>query len=51
MASLFPDKKNLLALVSKMEGLKNSDPEFTLYRRTIFECCTLVNKLQEVVNG
>ena len=51
MASLFPDKKNLLALVSKMEGLKNSDPEFTLYRRTIFECCTLVNKLQEAVNG
>lgn len=53
MASLFPDKKDLLALVSKMEGLKSASPapDFPLYRRTIFECCSLVNKLQEAVNG
>ncbi len=50
MASLFSDRRDLLTLVAKLEGLKESSPDFPLYRRTIFECCGLVNKLQEGLN-
>lgn len=47
MASLFSDRRDLLTLVAKLEGMKESNPDFPLYRRTIFECCGLINKLQE----
>lgn len=50
MASLFSDRRDLLTLVAKLEGLKESTPDFPLYRRTIFECCGLINKLQESIN-
>lgn len=49
MNSLFPDQKDLFTLVCKLEGLKSGaeDIEFLLYRRTIFECCGLVDQIKK----
>lgn len=49
MSSLFPDQKDLLSLVCKLEGLKEcgENVEFRLYRRTIFEACGLVDKIKQ----
>lgn len=47
MSSLFPDQKDLFTLSCKLEGLRTVHTEFPLYRRTIFECCSLVDKLKK----
>lgn len=49
MSSLFSDQKDLLSLVCKLEGLKEGgeEIEFLLYRRTIFECCGLVDQIKK----
>lgn len=50
MSSLFPEQKDLLSVVSKLEGLRvstNEEIDFMLYRRTIFEACGLINKIKE----
>lgn len=49
MFNLLPDLSMGLAVVSKMEGLRQqgSNIDFADYRRTIFECCSLLSKLQE----
>ena len=49
LGDLFPDKPKFLMLVSKLDGLRVSkdDIEFTLYRRTIFECCGILNKIEK----
>lgn len=48
MSNLFSDQKVLLTLSCKLEGLKDSDEiDFFLYRRTIFECCSLVEELKK----
>lgn len=46
--SLFPEDKDLLSLICKLEGLRVSDDkiDFMLYRRTIFEMCGLVSKIK-----
>ena len=51
MSNLFPDLPELLSLVCKLEGLKDSgeDIDFLLFRRTIFECCGLVNQVKSDV--
>ena len=51
MSNLFPDLPELLSLVCKLEGLKDSgeDTDFFLFRRTIFECCGLVNQVKNNV--
>ena len=48
MYSFFPDRKDLLALICKLEGLRDlgEEVDFLLYRRTIFEACGLVNKVK-----
>lgn len=48
MNSLLEDQKDLFTLVCKLEGLK-ADPQidFMLYRRTIFECCSLAMKVRD----
>ena len=43
--SLFCADQRFLQLLSKLEGLKAIDLEFSLYRKTVFEC---INLLQEV---
>jgi hypothetical protein len=49
MKELFPDLSYLLTLACKLEGLyaAREEIEFPLYRRTIFECCSLVSKARE----
>lgn len=46
---LQPQQSELLTLVSKIDGLRvgGEDIDFLLYRRTIFECCGLINKIKE----
>lgn len=49
LGDLFPDQPKFLMLVSKLDGLRISkdDIEFALYRRTIFECCGILNKIEK----
>ena len=49
ISSLFPENKELLSLICKLEGLKvgtGEEIDFMLYRRTIFEACGLVSKIK-----
>ena len=49
LGDLFPDQPKFLMLVSKLDGLRVSkdDIEFALYRRTIFEFCGILNKIEK----
>lgn len=48
MSSLFSDQKTLLTLASKLEGIKQRpEIDFFSYRRTIFECCSLIEELKQ----
>lgn len=48
MQGLFPNVESLIALVCKLQGLIETKEEdnFLLYRRTIFECCGLIDKVR-----
>lgn len=54
LSSLF-DKENemLLSLVCKLKGLyvERDNINFSLYRRTIFECCNLINKIKDSISS
>lgn len=50
MANLFSDRRDMLTLVAKLEGVHDADTDFQLFRRTIFECCNLINRLQQETN-
>lgn len=51
MHQLFPEQLQLFSLVCKLQGiLADEDMDFMLYRRTIFECCSLVNKIKDDIN-
>lgn len=47
--NLIDDLQTGLTVLSKLEGLRQQgvDVEFPLYRRTIFECCTLLSNLEQ----
>ena len=49
MQGLFPDLDNLISLTYKLEGLKSlkEKADFFMYRRTIFECCSLIDKIKK----
>lgn len=49
MQGLFSTLEPLITLVCKLQGLKEIDESdnFMLYRRTIFECCSLLDKVAE----
>lgn len=49
MNDLLPDQSRLFMLVCKLDGLRVSqeDVEFALFRRTIFECCGILNKIEK----
>ena len=52
--NLIEDLQTGLTVLSKLEGLRQqgTDVEFPLYRRTIFECCTLLSNLeQQILEG
>lgn len=48
MQGLFSNLEYLVALVCKLQGLieMNDEADFMLYRRTIFECCGLIDKIR-----
>lgn len=49
MQGLFSTLDPLVTLICKLQGLKeiDGDENFMLYRRTIFECCGLLDKVAE----
>lgn len=49
LSHLVPDLSKLVSLVSKMEGLKEccGENDFMMYRRTIFECCSMVEEVKK----
>lgn len=49
--NLLDDLQTGLTVISKLEGLRQQgvDVEFPLYRRTIFECCTLLSNLEQSI--
>lgn len=49
MFHLLPDLSTGLAALSKLEGIKQQGDniEFSTFRRAIFECCTLISKLEK----
>lgn len=48
MHELFPLDEELFSLICKLEGLKVllEEDNFQFYRRTIFECCGLIDKIK-----
>lgn len=46
--SLFSIGEEFLILLSKLEGLKNIETDFSIYRKTVFECISL---LRGIHNG
>ncbi len=41
---IFLHDSHFLQLLSKLEGLRLIDVEFSIYRKTIFECINLINE-------
>ena len=41
---IFLHNSQFLQLLSKLEGLRLIDVEFSIYRKTIFECINLINE-------
>lgn len=41
---IFVHDSQFLQLLSKLEGLRKVDVDFSLYRKTIFECINLINE-------
>lgn len=52
MQGLFSNLEYLIALICKLQGLieMNDEADFMLYRRTIFECCGLIDKIRTYFN-
>lgn len=51
MSKLFPESVDLLSLISKLKALEDytdeNEENFMIFRRTIFECCNLIDKVKE----
>lgn len=47
MQGLFPKLETLISLVFKLEGLGFLEDNFMAFRRTIFECCNLIDKIKK----
>jgi len=43
--NLLPFNENYLILLSKLEGIRNYDTEFSIYRKTVFEAISLLRGL------
>lgn len=50
-SNLIPDKEDLLNLACKLEGMRkmSEEIEFVLFRRIIFDCCSLVTKIKNSI--
>ena len=42
---IFLHNSQFLQLLSKLEGLRLTDVEFSIYRKTVFECINLINEI------
>ena len=42
---IFLHNSQFLQLLSKLEGLRFVNTEFSIYRKTVFECINLINEL------
>jgi hypothetical protein len=51
MSRLLTDQVELFSLLCKLEALKTltEEEDFSLYRKTIFECLSLMNRIKEDV--
>lgn len=51
MLHLFPDLREGLKVVSKLQGMLElgNNLDFYDYRRTIFECCSIVSSLEKSI--
>ena len=47
MQGCFPNLENLCSLIFKLKGLEQLSDDFMAYRRTIFECCSLIDKIKK----
>ena len=43
-SEIFTHNSHFLQLLSKLEGLRIIDVDFSIYRKTIFECINLLNE-------
>jgi len=50
MQGCFPKLENLVSLIFKLKGLEQLSDDFMAYRRTIFECCSLIDKLKKDID-
>lgn len=48
LAELLYKNEKFIILLSKLEGLRNSDVDFMLYRKTVFE---LMSLLKEIISN
>lgn len=50
---LYSEQELLLSLVCKLKGLyqEGENIEFSLYRRTIFECCNILNQITKKISS
>lgn len=46
---IFMSKPQFLQLLSKLEGLRVVKMEFSLYRKTVFECINLLQELRKCI--
>lgn len=46
---IFISEPQFLQLLSKLEGLKVVEMEFSLYRKTVFECINLLQELRKCI--
>ena len=44
---IFLHNSHFLQLLSKLEGLRVTDIEFNIFRKTIFECINLINEVDK----
>ena len=45
LQSIFIKDINFLILLSKLEGLKNTELDFVIYRKTVFESLSLLKEI------
>ena len=44
--SLFNAGEEFLILLSKLEGLRKTETDFSIYRKTVFECISLLREMR-----
>jgi len=45
--NLFGVGEEFLILLSKLEGLKTTETDFPVYRKTVFECISLLREIHD----